>query len=260
MEPTEAAWQQHRKEEQEAAEAYEKKRKQKVIFIDQVRGRLLQVAAEAEQQEIPLLGNFTQASFAQPVSLEDVGFIPQEGKYAAAGGGEFKRSTLSQEGIPIDVEFTRLGEQSAIHVRVHDEKTKDGIVRVILIENDIEILSCLVPFADGVGKHVLTDADVNTLESAPDTVHVRTRLIGLDQSLSQSLCQHLEEVKEEKDALMLVEPMIDDPSVLVRSLAIGLAAIFCAETALDTVRQALDDSEKSVREIAQQVADALSNG
>jgi len=258
IDQVQSVWEQHQREQEEAAEAYQ--RKQKVISLDEVRARLLTTLETTQEEEAIRPVYFTLNRFSQPVALDELGLISKEGVYAAAGGGEFKRVTVSEEGIPIEVELTHLGEQATVHIRITDRNIQNGLATITFLENQTEIFSCLIPLVSGKGKRTFTEQDYELLKQAPDQVQLRARVVSLPYDVSQAISLTLDEVRGMEDLLKVLKPLVTHPSHSVRRLAVCLLGTLCGEFSLDTLTSALNDKEDSIRQVAQQIVDRLSHG
>jgi len=254
LQTVQAVWEQQKREEEEAAEAY--KLRQKVVSLEEVRERLRKTLETAEEQDIERPVYFTFNRFSQPVYLEELG-LSSKGVYAAAGGAEFKRITLSEKGIPIEIELVRFGEQTSIHVRVLQGEIKEGLISIFFLDNQVKLFACLVPISNGTGKRILEESDISILGQLPETVQINTRLVSLPLELSQAVAVVLVDVKE---SLELLRPLIAHPSPQIRRFAVALVGLVCDESALDLFESVMRDQEESVRQIASQIVNTLSHG
>ena len=89
-----------------------------------------------------------------------------------------------------------------------------------------------------------------------DESGIRQILIGIIKKMQYQTA----EASDGVEALKVLEPLVSSPSPFVRRIAVCLLGIMCGESSIKVIENAMNDNEVSVRQAAEHIVNALSNG
>ncbi len=228
---------------------------------DEIRSRLSEaIVSHQNRLDIqPLDLHFARSSKRMP--LKAMGISPDVGKMAAAGGGEFRRVTLTGEGFPVEVELTHFGEQTSLHLKTSAPPMQEGMVAITFRENESELFTVLIALLGGKGKQSLGEVEHEQLAHVPDEeIQMFIRAISLPYSIAMTITELIPKISQASENIQVLLPLISSGTPAVRRVAICLIGVICGNDSFNLLKSCLEDEEESVRKASQYILSILDNG